>query len=74
MNKISKILVTTGVIIIFIIVTAFITALMGHEGHHGPGILGLIAMGALIGALKAIWKKPSQKEKDDNNHNPILQQ
>jgi hypothetical protein len=29
----------------------------GDAGFTGPGILGLIAFAALIGALKAVWNK-----------------
>ncbi len=69
MNQLSKILVTTGVVFIFLFIFG---ALVGGGGR--PGILGLILFAALIGALKAIWKKPKNKDNNDNNDNsPILQ-
>lgn len=66
MSKLAKILVTIGVVFLFFIVFAVIAGVMSDAGRT-PGILGLIVFGALIGALRAIWKKPkSEDDKDDN--------
>lgn len=66
MSKLAKILVTIGVVFLFFIVFAVIAGAMSDAGRT-PGILGLIVFGALIGALRAIWKKPkSEDDKDDN--------
>jgi hypothetical protein len=72
MNKVSKILVTLGVVFIFFILFAAIVGIRGEAGHKTPGILGLVVFAGMVGALKAIWKKP---QKDDNeNNDSILQQ
>jgi hypothetical protein len=66
MSKLAKILVTIGVVFLFFIVFAVIAGVMSDAGRT-PGILGLIVFGALIGALRAIWKKPkNEDDKDDN--------
>ena len=70
MSKSAKILVTIGVVFLFIIVFGVIAGAMSNAGRT-PGILGLIVFGGLIGALRAIWKKP--KGKEDNNNTSILQ-
>ena len=70
MGKSVKILVTVGVVFLFFIVYGAIVGIMKDAGRT-PGILGLIVFGALIGALRAIWKKP--KNEEHNNNNSILQ-
>ena len=70
MNKLSKILVTIIVVFLFFIVFGAIAGVMSEAGRT-PGILGLIVFGALIGALRAIWKKP--KNEDNNDNSSILQ-
>jgi hypothetical protein len=57
MSKVSKILVTLGVVLVFIILFAVIGAVRGEAGHRTPGILGLIVFAGMVGALRAIWKK-----------------
>lgn len=71
MNKLSKILVTAGVLLLFFVVFGAISAANSASGKT-PGFLGLIVFAALIGAMKAIWKKP-KKEGEDNNNSSILQ-
>ena len=70
MGKSAKILVTIGCVFLFFIVYGAIVGTMKDAGRT-PGILGLIVFGALIGALRAIWKKP--KNEDQKNNNSILQ-
>ena len=70
MSQLSKILVTVGVVFLFFIIFGAIAGSMSDEGRT-PGILGLIVFGALIGALRAIWKKP--KNDDNNDNTSILQ-
>jgi len=72
MNQLSKILVTIGVVVIFIIIFGAIAGSMSDAGRT-PGILGLIIFVALIGALRAIWKKPKDEDNKDNNNSSILQ-
>jgi hypothetical protein len=70
MGKTAKILVTIGLVFLFFIIFGAIAGAMSDAGRT-PGILGLIVFGALIGALRAIWKK--SKNDEDNNSNSILQ-
>lgn len=62
MNQGTKILVTIGVILLFMLVFTPITMMREEAGGTGPGIIGLILFAGLIGAIKAIWKKGN---KDD---------
>lgn len=70
MSQLSKILVTIGVVLLFIVIFGAISASRSAAGRT-PGILGLIVFGALIGALRAIWKKP--KDEGDKDNTSILQ-
>ena len=70
MSQLSRILVTVGVVFLFFIIFGAIAGSMSNAGRT-PGILGLIVFGALIGALRAIWKKP--KNDDNNDDTSILQ-
>lgn len=70
MSQLSKILVTIGVVFLFIIIFGAIAGFMSAAGRT-PGILGLIVFGAMIGALRAIWKKP--KNEDNNDNTSVLQ-
>lgn len=65
MSQLSKILVTIGVVVLFVIIFGAIAGSMSDAGRT-PGILGLIVFGALIGALRTIWKKPKNEENKDN--------
>ena len=65
MSKLSKVLVTTGVVFLFIIIFSIIAGAMSSVGQT-PGILGLIVFGALIVALKAIWKEPKKENNPDD--------
>ena len=69
MNKTAKVLVTVGVVFLFFIIFGAIAGAMSDAGRT-PGILGLIVFGALIGALKAIWKKDRG---NDENNSSVLQ-
>ena len=60
MSELSKILATIGVVVLFVIIFGAIAGSKSDAGQT-PGILGLIVFGALIGALRAIWKKPNNK-------------
>ena len=63
MSELSKILATIGVVVLFVIIFGAIVISRSDAGQKTPGILGLIVFGALIGALRAIWKKPKNNEK-----------
>ena len=77
MEKSTKIVVTIGVVIVFLILSTVITGIRTDSGHRTPGILGLIVFAGLIGALRAIWKKDKNENKDENkdddDNSPILQ-
>lgn len=70
MSQLSKILTTVGVVFLFFIIFGVIAGAASNAGRT-PGIFGLIVFGGLIGALRAIWKKP--KNEDNNENNSILQ-
>ena len=71
MKNTSKVLVTIVVVIVFIMLSAIITGVRSEAGHSTPGILPMILLIGLIGALRAIWKK--KKDDSDSNNNEILQ-
>lgn len=56
MSKMSKIIVTIVVILLFIILTVINHIIRENAGYKTPGIMGLIVFGAMIGALRAVWK------------------
>ena len=65
MQKTTKVIVTIVAIVLFII---FFGALVGSRtdaGQSTPGFLSLILFAALVGGLRAIWKKDT----DENNGN-----
>ena len=66
MSKLSKILVTIGVAFLFFIIFGAIAVATSDAGRT-PGIFGLIVFAALIGALRAIWKKPKDDDNKDDN-------
>jgi len=72
MNKVSKILVTIGIVFIFFILFGAIVGIRGEAGHRTPGIWGLAVFAGMVGALKTVWKKPKKEENENNNS--ILQQ
>ena len=57
MSKVSKIIVTILIIVIFIAVFGAIVGIRGDSGHSTPGIFGLIVFAGMIGAISAVWKK-----------------
>ncbi len=69
MSKTAKVLVTIGVIFLYILIATPITAALKESGSSS-GFIGLILLVALIGAIKAIWKKPKD---DDYNNSSMLQ-
>lgn len=71
MNKFAKVLVTIGVVFLFFIVFGAIVGARSNAGHGTPGFIGLIIFAALIGALRAIWKK--SKNDDNNDNTSVLQ-
>ena len=70
MSKLAKVLVTIGAIFMYILIAVPITAGLKESGHSS-GIVGLVLLVALIGAIKAIWSKP--KDDNEDNNQSILQ-
>lgn len=69
MSKSAKVLVTIGAIFLYIIIATPILAAMKESGKSS-GFVGIILMVVLIGALRAIWKRPKRDEgnnEDDNS-------
>lgn len=63
MTKLSKILATGVVIIVFLILSALLQ-LGSDPGGRNPGIIGIIIFVGLIVAIRAIWKKPMGGKSD----------
>lgn len=70
MTKTAKVVVTIVIVFVFSVLFGMIAESRGQG--RGPGFIGLILLAGLIGALRAIWKKPKQNDASDNN-NSILQ-
>lgn len=70
MTKTAKVVVTIVIVFVFSLLFGAIVESRGQG--NGPGFIGLILFAGLIGALRAIWKKPKQTDASDNN-NSILQ-
>ena len=71
MSKFTKVLVTIGVVLISMFIIGVIGGIRSDAGYNTPGFLSLIFFAAMIGALRAIWKKP--KKEDENDNNSVLQ-
>ncbi len=67
MSKLAKVFVTIIVVLLFIVIFAAISGIRSETGHHTPGIFGLVVFAALIGALRAIWKKSTKNDENENN-------
>ena len=63
MQKSTKVIVTIVAIVVFFILSAVLFGVRSSTGHSTPGFLGTILIVALIGALRAIWKKSDNKLK-----------
>lgn len=71
MSKSVKILVTLGAIFLYIIISVPILAALKSSGGS-ISFVGLVLLAALIGGLRAIWRKPESSDevsniKDDNS-------
>lgn len=69
MQKSTKVIVTIIAIVIWLFLSVINTGMRSDVGHSTPGFLGLILLLALIGALRAIWKKRD----DDSDNSTMLQ-
>ena len=57
MDKLTKIIITVAIVVVFIVLFGVISGIRSDAGAATPGILGLIFVAALIGSLRALWKK-----------------
>ena len=73
MNNTTKVLVTIGVVVLYILIATPITAAMRESGNSS-GFIGIILLVALIGAIKAIWSKPKHEDNKGNTDNDSLLQ
>ena len=64
MEKGTKIILTIIIVVVFIGLSAVVTGIKSDSGAATPGIFGIILFAALIGGLRAVWKK----DKDEENH------
>ncbi len=64
MEKGTKIILTIIIVVVFIGLSAVVTGIRNDAGAATPGIFGIILFAALIGGLRAVWKK----DKDEENH------
>ena len=62
MEKGTKIILTIIIVVVFIGLSAVVTGIRNDAGAATPGIFGVILFAALIGGLRAVWKK----DKDEN--------
>lgn len=72
MSTFAKTIVTIGILLVFFLIFGII---VGSSKTGRPGIIGLILVAGLIGAIRAIWKKPKHgnNSKEDSNNSSILQ-
>ena len=70
MNKLAKVLVTIGIVLVFFLLFALLNAVRQESGHRTPGFIGIILLAAAYGAIRAIWKKGKN---DKGNDSSILQ-
>ncbi len=67
MKTTSKIIVTIGIVIAFLIVFGLITALRNENGNSTPGIIGLILGFGAFAGIKAVWKNKEIEENSIDN-------
>ena len=68
MEKGSKIILTTIIIVVFIGLSAVVTGIRSDSGAATPGIFGIILFAALIGGLRAVWRKDKNEENHHETH------
>ena len=68
MEKGTKIILTIIIVVVFIGLSAVVTGIRNDAGAATPGIFGIILFAALIGGLRAVWKKDKDEEKHPETH------
>lgn len=72
MNKLAKIIVTIGVLLVFFLLFGTVVGSRNDAGLETPGLLGLILFAAVFFSIRAIWKS-GKKNDNDNGNTSILQ-
>ena len=67
MSKLSKIIVTILIVVVFFVLHAIVFGLRQSQGARTSGVLGLILFGGMIYAIRVIWKKTSPEAKTESN-------
>jgi len=62
MEKSIKIILTVIIVVVFIVLSAVVTGIRSDSGEATPGIFGIILLAALIGGLRAVWKKDKNED------------
>ena len=62
MEKSTKVIITVIIVVVFIALFAVISGIRSDAGAATPGIIGLILFAALIGGLRAVWKKDKNED------------
>ena len=73
MNNFAKVLVTIGVIVLFLALFGAIVGTREASGHSTPGFLGVILLLAVIGAVRAIWKSGKKDGDKSDSNSSVLQ-
>ncbi len=63
MQKTTKVIVTIVIIVVWLVLSVINSGIRSDAGHSTPGIIGIILLVAMIGAIRAVWKK----DNDDNS-------
>lgn len=71
MSKLAKIVVTIIIVIVFSLLFSAISGMASDAGQETSGIFGLIVFAGLIGALRAVWKKPKNKADAEGKNSDV---
>lgn len=73
MNKATKIIVTIGIVIAFMVITVALQLFAEEGGRRRPHVfIVMLIMYGAYGAIKAVWKKKKTDDQDDQD-TPVLQ-
>ncbi len=57
MSKLAKILVTIGIVILWMVFATINMGIRKEMGMTTPGIMGVVILVAAVAGIRAIWKK-----------------
>lgn len=73
MKTVTKIIVTIGIVLALIVITAVLQGVAVAEGSRRPPVfIVMLIMYGVYGAIKAVWKKKKTDDQDDQD-TPVLQ-